>query len=342
MEEKNKYINIVTIGGGTGTYNVLTGLKKYVHYNLAAIVTMSDSGGSSWVLRDEFGELPAGDIRRAVVALSRKDKWTRDLLNFRIQGNEDSDLVGHPLGNLLLMAASQAMDGDFEKWLEKICQMFQVKGKIFPVTLEDTHLWVILQDGQEILGEKNIDTPLHDGNILIREAFLSPKAPLNPKAARAISYADVIIIGPGDLYTSIIPNLLADGMREILQETKRKKEEKWEDFKIIYLCNIMTKYGETTHFGVQDFVQTLEKYLWENIIDFVVVNNGYISDEKVEKYFREDQKKPVKLKETDEEFFASRKYTVIEEDILHTTDLVRHSPKKIADVVRDIIGGWVK
>jgi len=342
MEERNKITNIVTIGWGTGTYNVLTGLKKYAQYNLAAIVTMSDSGWSSGVLRDEFGELPAGDIRRAVAALSRKDKWTRDLLNFRIQWDESSDLVGHPLGNLLLMAASQAMDGDFEKWLEKICQMFQVKGKIFPVTLEDTHLGVVLQNGQTIIGEKDIDIPIHDGNIPIMEAFLTQNAPLNPKAARAISYADVIIIGPGDLYTSIVPNLLVDGMRDILQETKQKKAEKWEDFKIIYLCNIMTKYWETTHFGVKDFVQTLEKYLWKDVIDFIVVNNGYISDEKVEKYFHEDKKKPVKLKESDTEFFTSRVYTIIEEDILHTTDLVRHSPKKIADVLRDIIGGWVK
>jgi len=342
MEEQKNRTNIITIGGGTGTYNVLTGLKKYVKYNLAAIVTMSDSGGSSGVLRDEFWELPAGDIRRAIVALSHRDKWTRDLLNYRIQGSNDSDLVNHPLGNLLLMAASQAMDGDFEKWLEKICDMFRVRGKIFPVTFEDTHLGVILEDGQEILWEKNIDIPLHDGNIPIREAFLSPKAPLNPKAARAIAYSDVVIIGPWDLYTSIIPNLLATGMREALQETKARKEEKWKDFKIIYLCNIMTKYGETTHFWVRDFVQTLEKYLWENVIDFVVVNNGYISDVKVEKYFREDKKKPVKIKESDAEFFAKRNYTVIEEDLLHTTDLVRHSPKKIADVVRDIIEGWVK
>gem|GEM_PF-1173754 len=104
----------------------------------------------------------------------------------------------------------------------------------------------------------------------------------------------------------------------------------------------MTKYGETTHFGVRDFVATLEKYLGENVIDFVVVNNGYISDAKVEKYFREDKKKPVKIKETDTEFFASRKYTIIEEDLLQATDFVRHSPKKIADVVRDIIGGWLK
>lgn len=240
--------NITTIGGGTGSTNVLLGLKHLEHANLAAIVTSSDSGGSTGELRDEFGILPPGDARRAIAALAKDTERVRRMFEHRF---EKSRMKGHTIGNLLLTGLAE-MTGNFEEAVDVLSVMFDVRGKVIPVTLDDTQLCVELVDGQKIVGETNIDVPKHDGSIRIKRAYLTGGGALNPRAKEAIIHSDIIVIGPGDLYTSIVPNLLATGMKEALGKSKAK---------VIYVCNIMTKHGETNGFEVQDFVDVVEQYI---------------------------------------------------------------------------------
>ncbi|MDD5212870.1 MAG: YvcK family protein [Candidatus Gracilibacteria bacterium] len=321
-------VNVTTIGGGTGSYNVLTGLKGFENLNLASIVTMSDSGGSTGVLRDEFGILPPGDLRRAILALSQESEVLRKLFEYRFE--KKSSVSGHTVGNLLITAMAD-ITGDFEAGLQEVSKMFRVKGKVVPVTKEKSDLCVKLENGEIIEGETNIDCPVHDANLLIIDAFLKPEVSVNPRAKDVLENSDIIIIGPGDLYTSIIPNLLVKGVKEAIANS---------DAKVVYFCNIMTKHGETTNFEVIDFVNVVERYLGVGNLDYVIVNNGYISEEMVEKYEEEDMKQPVKLKDISD--FEGKSYKVIERDLLNETDFVRHKPEKLAAVISDIIDGWVK
>ena len=252
--------NITTIGGGTGTFHVLSGLGKNPDLNLAAIVSMADSGGSSGELRDEFGILPPGDIRRAIVALSGDTEIVRRLFEYRFK--EGSGIAGHTVGNLLLTALSDIM-GNFERGIEELSVMFDVRGKVIPVTLDDVSLGVTLENGEQIIGETHIDMPMRDVGIPIQEAFLLGGGRLNPRAREAIENSDYIIIGPGDLYTSIVPNLLCAGMGEALEAAHGK---------IVYVCNIMTQRGETEHFSDSDHVEVLHRHLGRPFIDTVLVN----------------------------------------------------------------------
>ncbi len=228
--------NITTIGGGTGTFNVLSGLSKRQNLNLAAIVTVADSGGSTGELHDEFGILPPGDVRRAIVALADDTEVVRWLFEYRFK--EGHSIAGHTVGNLLLTALTDIM-GDFERGITELSDMFDVHGKVIPVTLDNVSLGVTLENGDWIVGESNIDVPKHDASIPIRDAFLLGGGRLNPRAKEAIENSDYVIIGPGDLYTSLVPNLLCAGMGDVLRTTRAK---------ILYVCNIMTKHGETDGF----------------------------------------------------------------------------------------------
>ena len=321
-------INITTLGWGTGTFNVLSGLKSREQYNLAAIVSMSDSGGSTGVLRDEFWILPPWDIRRALLALSEESEIFRKLFSYRFA--RDTSVNGHTVGNLLLTAMTDIM-GSFEAGLDEISEIMKIHGKVIPVTLEKTDLVVELENGQRIFGETNIDIPEFDTDLRIQDAYLEPKVTANTRAIEMIENSDIIIIGPGDLYTSLIPNLLVDGISEAIYRSSAK---------VVYFCNIMTKRWETTHFDLKDFIEVVEKYLWKDRLDYVVVNNGHISDEMVEKYKLEEGKKPVKIKENDD--FSDINYKVIERDLLNEQDYVRHNPEKIAGIIDEIVEGWVK
>lgn len=325
-----KKVNITTIGWWTGTFNVLSWLKEDKRVNLAALVAMSDSGGSTWVLRDEFGILPPWDVRRAVLALSDKSELYRKLFEYRF--DKLSSVSGHTVGNLLITAMAD-IEEDFEKWLNSVATMFDVKGLVIPVTKEKQNLCVELEDGQKIVGESNIDVPKHNPNLRITNAFLEPKAGLNPRGKDALLNSDIIVIGPWDLYTSIVPNLLVDGIADAIKKSPAK---------VVYFCNIMTKHGETTGFGVKDFVDVIEKYLWKGVLDYVVVNDWYISDELASKYFDEENKKPVKVKEGNREALEHANYKVLERDLLNEKDYVRHSSDKIARVISDMIDGWIK
>lgn len=302
---------------------MLYGLKENKNYNLAAIVSVSDSGGSTGEIRDQFGILPPGDIRRAIVALSEDTGIVRKLFEYRFKaGNRMS---GHTIGNLLLTALTD-ITGDFEKGIQELSLMFDVRGKVIPVTLDDTQLGITLENGEQIIGETNIDIPKHDGNLAIRDAFLIGGGKLNPRAKEALRNSDYIIIGPGDLYTSIVPNLLSEGIKEAIH---------YSNAKIIYICNIMTKYGETNNFEVEDFVDVIEKYIGEGEIDYVLVNSAPIRPDLAEKYAAEENKKPVQI--TDFTKFRGSSYKIIQRDLVNENDYIRHDPMKLSGVIGDFI-----
>ncbi|MDR2450460.1 MAG: YvcK family protein [Candidatus Accumulibacter sp.] len=319
--------NITTIGGGTGTFHVLSGLGRNRNLNLAAIVAVADSGGSTGELRDEFGILPPGDVRRAIVALAEDTGMVRRLFEYRFK--EGRSIAGHTIGNLLLTALTD-ITGDFERGIEELSEMFSVRGKVIPVTLDNVSLGVTLENGERILGETAIDVPAHDAGIPIREAFLLGGGRLNPRAREAIENSDYVIVCPGDLYTSIVPNLLCQGMPEALRESGAK---------IVYVCNVMTKRGETNGFSVEDFVRVLEQYLGEGTIDYLLVNDGELRADLLRKYEREG-KTPVRLR--DRSSLARRGIRIVERDFTSETDLIRHDPRKLARAIEDFASGWIR
>lgn len=310
---------IVVIGGGTGTFTVLSGLKKYTK-NLSAIVAMSDSGGSTGRLRDELGVLPPGDIRMCLVALASSDKLLRSLFNYRFK--EGVGLKGHNFGNLFLTALEK-LTGSFEKGVKCAAQILAIDGEVIPVTTQNTDLWAELENGQKIRGEANIDRPHHDANLKITKVWLQPRAKVNPRALEAIKEADLVVIGPGGFYTSVIPNLLVQGLALALQKSQSKK---------VFVCNLMTKFGETNNFEVDDFVAGIEKYLGKSCLDYVIFNEAKFPKKLLRRYAKE-KKAPVKF--SAEKRNKNIKY--ISADLTSHKILIRHDPEKLARLIMKIL-----
>lgn len=313
--------NVVVIGGGTGVFSVLTGLKKYP-YNLSAIVSMADDGGSTGLLREEFGTLPPGDIRRALVALSETDnKIVSELFNYRFQG-KNSSLSGHSMGNLLLTALEK-ITGSFDQAVKEAVKILNVKGNVIPVTLSRTRLFAELQNGEVVEGETNIDIPKHDGSVPIKRVFLKPSVSANPAAVKAIAEADFVILGPGDLYTSILPNLMTDDIVDAINKTSAK---------VIYIVNIMTKFGETYGFQAHDFIRVIQEHLGDTVIDYCVINTEMPTGELLKKY-EKDREEPVKY---DPESFKNG-VKVITGEFLRKGKFLRHNPQALAKALSSII-----
>ena len=312
---------IVVIGGGTGVFTVLSGLKNY-SFELSAIVTIADDGGSSGILREEFGILPPGDVRRALVALSSSSPFLAKLFQYRFKNGEG--LKGHSFGNLFLTAL-EGLTGDFNKALKEAGNILGIKGEVIPVSLENTRLFARLENDFLVMGESNIDAPKHDGNLSIKEVFLNPQVKVNKEVLKAIKKADFIIIGPGDLYTSIIPNFLVKGVKEAVRKSKAKK---------IYVCNIMTKYGETSHFTAEKFLSVLEKYLGKGVIDYFLINVEKPKKSYLDKYKREK----AELVKYDKKYLSLLKKTkVVFAKLVRNTPLLRHDPKKLAQAISKLI-----
>lgn len=320
MPDKPKHI--VVIGGGTGTYTVLSGLKKHPIY-LSAIVSMADDGGSTGVLREEFGILPPGDVRRALIALSHQpNQFLVDLFNYRFK---EGGVNGHNFGNLILTALER-VTGNFEQAVEKAAQMLDVRnGQVIPVTLSKISLACELEDGSVVRGETNIDVPKHDGTLRVARAWIEPKGRPNPRAIRVIKDADLIIVGPGDLYTSIIPNFLVPGVREAVIKSDAKK---------IYIMNLMTKYGETHGFVAEDFLETIEGYLDKKIFDIALVNSKKPAESLLKKYRKENSF-------FIDDFFTrppgTRKPKLVHSDFLRAGSLIRHDPEKLAHAIMKFV-----
>jgi len=337
MNTTNK-INISVIGWWSGTFNVLYWLKTIesdFDMNLAAIIAMTDSGWTTGEIRDKYGVLPPGDIRRGLAALAEDTKFVRQLFEYKFEG-EEGVIWSNKLWNILLTALNN-IKWWFNEWLKEAHKMFRVKWKVIPVTLEDVHLWVKFEDGTEIIWEKYIDVSdknpwekTHNTNQNIVDAFLVWwEWKLNPEAFETLVSSDIIIIWPWDFYTSIVPNLLSPWMKQALEKTEAQ---------IIYVCNIMADKWETTHYKLPDFIDNIEKYGWK-ILDYVLVNSWTIKEELVDKY-KIEWKKPIKMKDNMD--FSSKSYKVIERDFLDESDYVRHNPKKLSKAIIDIAWGWIK
>ncbi len=346
--------NIVTIWWWSWTFNLVSGLKNLDNVFINTIVSMSDDGGSTWFLRDEYGILPPGDLRRALVALAddKKAEFLKKLFSYRFT---DWFLSGHNLWNLI-MKASEDIKWDYIWAIREIEKLFDInKWKVYPVTLEKTRLVAKLENWKYIVWETNIDIPKHNPNLkiidfwVIKEKYakilknmldnwffdvvknefesiltkwIKDKPNYYPEIKDIILNADYIIIWPGDLYTSILPNILIWNIANLLKKSKAKK---------IYISNLFTKLGETTNFTLSDFLNVFKKYIWEDIFDYILVQNEAtlnIDKEILKKYEKEGKK----LVKNDIEWDSRVKKA----DLISTTDVVRHDSKKLMKILDEL------
>lgn len=319
-----KRVRIVCIGGGTGLFQMLAGLRKLPSVHLTSIVNMSDDGGSSGRLKASFGILPPGDVRRSLIALSNAPEMMNELMKYRFR--RGGSISGHNLGNLLLTALSD-IKGSLAEAVRSLSDILNVRGIVLPVIGTKTTLCARFKNGKVIRGESNID--LCKGRSLqlhIQDIWHDPKAQCNVDALSAIIHSDIIIIGPGDLFTSVITNLLVKDIREAVCRTKAKK---------IYVCNLMTKPGETYGYNVDDHVREIVKYMGRDCLDYVIISNTLFSQQALCKYARKQQF-PVKLDGAGQiKHLTNAK--VILADVSNQVDLLRHDSDKMMRVISGII-----
>ncbi len=307
---------IVVIGGGTGLSNLLRGLKEY-SANITAIVTVADDGGSSGRLRREIGVLPPGDIRNCLAALADEERLVTELFQYRFRAGDG--LVGHSFGNLFLTAMSE-VTGDLEQAIAASSQVLAVRGQVLPATLTDVRLWAELADGRRIEGESSITEA--KGRI-VRIGCTPANPPALPKAVKAIKEADFIIIGPGSLYTSIIPNLLVPEITEAIAQ---------RDVPRIYVCNIMTQEGETEGYSVGDHIRAIDKACGKKLFEAVLVQKKVPSARALIRYAQENSN-PVPL---DRDVLTRLGRRAILANVMHEdeqTGLIRHDPIALARVL---------
>ena len=264
-------LNVAAIGGGTGLSTMLRGLKLYTH-NISAIVSVADDGGSSGILRSNFGMLPPGDVRSCVSALTDINPMSAELLNYRFS---DGDLKGHTVGNIILAALNNMCDS-FDEAVSKLNSLMGIVGTVYPVTNENITLHAVLNNGSEIHGESLIGKRRTAHNSGIHHVYHNPASPAPvEQAVDAILRADVVVLGPGSLYTSIIPNLLVDGIADAIRQSKAVK---------IYVCNIMTQPGETDGYTASDHLRALERHSYDGIADIMIVNDSPVPKVLADKY----------------------------------------------------------
>jgi len=322
---------VVTIGGGTGSFNLLKGLKKYAirddeddSIEIKFIATSTDSGGSSGILRDEFGILPPGDMRQGLVALSNAPKALKWLFGYRFK-NEKSALNGHNFGNLFMTALVEYSEGNERKAWEEIHRILDVKGKVMPATWDKTHIVATYEDGKVLEKEHIIDLSKNESLARIKRLYLKNKVKANPEALEALIEADAIIIGPGDLYTSIICNLIIEDISKSICNSKAIK---------IYNCNIMTKPSETPNYTVADHLHDIEKYLGGGVINIVTYNNNTNFDYYLLEKYKEEKKYPVRF---DKKEFEGKNIKLIGKDLISEKDIIRHDSNKLSKLMMDII-----
>lgn len=323
MEARDK--RIVTIGGGSGQFALLSGLRDLEDAQISAIVSMVDSGGSTGRLRDELGILPPGDILKCILALSPYQNACRSILLKRFK--KDRRLKGHSAGNMLLTMLSR-YTGNFPAGVAALAEILDVDGTILPVTLDRATLVAELTDGKRIYGEEAIDLPRGTQRERIKDVFLVPhhhaSISVYPPVLDTIEQADYIFIGPGDLFTSVIPNLIVPGVKEALQRTSAK---------IIFIINIMTKFGETHHFSGKDFVIRLEERLGQKV-DGIIGNSTKPSQKILDIY--SEQKSDFVFIDPADSFWNDRDLHL--SDILDTnTMIVRHDSGKLVHIIKKII-----
>lgn len=316
---------IVTLGGGTGQCALLAGLRELTGIDVTAVVSMADSGGSTGRLRDEMGVLPPGDILKCLLALSPYQKVATQILQKRFTINER--LQGHNSGNLLLTVLSQYA-GSFPEGIKALGEALDVRGNVLPVTINKATLVAELSNGERVYGEANIDEPGRKKRATIRGAFLVPhygeSIQAYPPVIEAIDRAEYLILGPGDLFTSIIPNLLVGDVKEAIGRSRAK---------LIYVVNIMTKNGETDEFLGSDFVEKMEDFL-EKKLEYVIFNTKTPPSNLLENY-RIEKSEPVQFDKN----YPWEKRKVILKNLLDTLgEEIRHHSKKLGKVIEEILG----
>lgn len=310
-------MKIVGIGGGNGMYTLLRGLKEYSS-NLTAVVTVSDDGGSSGRLRQEMNILPPGDIRQCLAALADSETEMVNLFQQRFAGN--GSLQDHSVGNLLLAAMAE-MKGDFYQAIKELSKVLAVRGTVLPSTLDPVVLCAELQNGQVVRGETNVT----GSEAAVNRVFLSPgHCRALPEAVRSILDADAIIIGPGSLYTSIIPNLLVPRLRQALVETRALK---------IYVCNVMTQPGETDGYSASAHAAQIIKILGANSIDAVLLNRTYPA--RLVKRYKEQGAFPVEIDTDNLQKLGIRR--TIQDDLIMEGEKVRHNPSRLANLIVSVL-----
>jgi len=311
---------IVAIGGGTGLSTMLRGLKAYTS-NITAIVTVADDGGGSGILRETLGMLPPGDIRNCLVALANTEPLMEQLMQYRFK---EGDLKGQSFGNLFI-AAMNGISVNFLEAIKKMSDVLAVQGKVYPVTLESVTLCAKLSDGSIVKGESKIAYEVLKRKAKIERVFLEPDNPIPlQEAIDAINEADCIIIGPGSLYTSVLPNLVIKEVAEAIKKSKALK---------VYVSNIMTQLGETDEYKLSDHVKAIEKHCGGRIVDFIIANNGKIPRDYYEKYKNDGQF----MVKNDVENIPE--YKVIQEDLVEINKYgyLRHNTKKLAETIMNLI-----
>jgi len=314
----NRGPKVAVVGGGTGLSVLLTGLKQFTS-NISAIVTVADDGGSSGRIREEFDMLPPGDIRNCLVALADAPALMRDLFQFRFDTN--SQLSGHSFGNLFITVMTQ-LTGDFEKAVKETSKVLNLRGQVIPSTLDKVVLVAKHKDGSTTIGENKIPKTHRS----IEKVYLDPDKPqATPDAVKAIKEAQVIVLGPGSLYTSIIPNLLIKEISEAIASSDAVK---------VYVCNAMTQPGETDNYSAADHIKALLAHSHPKIIDYCVVNTAEIPQSILQRYIKQGSHLVVNDRKKIEEMG----YRVIEDDsgIIEDT-LIRHDPAKLAKIIFGLI-----
>jgi uncharacterized cofD-like protein len=327
--------NVVVIGGGTGTHTALRGLKQYQkQIDITAVVTMADSGGSTGRLRDEFGYLPVGDVRMALAALAsdvdEHEELVRQLFLYRFHKGEG--LSGHTFGNLLLVALTDIL-GSEESAIRTAGRMLQVEGNVVPVTTETVHLVATYDDGVQVTGEHEIDEPAPErADHRITNLAVTPKASVGVAAESAILNADLIVLGPGDLYTSVLANCVIDGVAEAICHSPAK---------VVYVSNLMTKRGQTTGMGVKEHLAEVSRYVG-CVPDYVLVNTAPLPPDLLRKYAVDGEFPVVFNYESGEvtalpaELLADEVVQTARGDTLKRS-LIRHDPRKLARKLIDLI-----
>ncbi|MFI5334259.1 MAG: uridine diphosphate-N-acetylglucosamine-binding protein YvcK [Chlamydiales bacterium] len=314
---------VVVIGGGTGNFAVLNGLKNF-DVDISAIVSMADDGGSTGILRDELGVLPPGDVRQCLVALSTSSRLMRSLMNYRF---ENGGLGGHSFGNLLL-SALEKVTGSFEKAVEEVGKILAIRGKVIPVTTHQVRLKMILNNRQILEGEKEIylSQEIDQG---YKSIYLEPYPKANPHAINEIMNADLVVVGPGGLHTSLIPNLLVEGISDAVRKSQAKK---------IFIANLMNRKGQTTGFKVGHYLEEVVRYIGSDIFDYILVNNQTPAQELIDVYAEEGDLVMNDL--TDERVISTSLLGEVKEgpkkDLMRR-NLIRHDSKKLSQQLMKIV-----
>lgn len=317
--------NIVVLGGGTGQGNLLRGLKKHTE-SLSAIVTVADDGGGSGLIRAENRMLPPGDIRNCLVSLSNMDPIMEKLMSHRF---ESGSLKNQSFGNLFLLALYEIF-GDFEKAVDHISDMIGVKGSVIPSTNEQVRLVATLDNGNVAIGESNIAPSCITQKTFIKKLELIPSKPsASCKAVERIADADIIVIGPGSLYTSIIANLIIPDISEAIINSRAKK---------VFICNIMSEEGETDRFDCYGHLEKITDHVKNLKIDYMLINNKIIESDILERYDRE-HKHPVYVDDSQRAKIRELGVQIIEDNLLRVSETgqIMHDSEKVARILLDIL-----